>query len=66
MIELCCEIYLHGALDFMFTSCHVRISRERTLYILLNVKELLAQKGCNISSLSDCNGTQCRSVLARK
>ena len=39
---------------------------ESTLYICLNVKELLAQNRRDIGTLSDCNGTRTRNHLVRK
>ena len=39
---------------------------ESTLYICLNVKELLAWKRRDIWSLSDCNGTRTQNHLVRK
>ena len=39
---------------------------ESTLYICLNVKELLAQNKRDIGTLSDCNGTRTRNHLVRK
>ena len=39
---------------------------ESTLYICLNVKELLARNRRDIWSLSDCNGTRTHNHLVRK
>ena len=49
-------------------SCHVMyvFQRESTLYICLNVKELLAPNRRNISSLSDRNGTRTQNHLVHK
>ena len=38
---------------------------ESTLYICLNVKELLARNMHNIWSLTDCNGTRTHNLLVR-
>ena len=58
--------YLYGAFDCMLLSCHVPFQSESTLYIYLNVKELLARNRCDIWSLSDCNGTPIHNPLVRK
>ena len=49
-------------------SCHVRYTfqSESALYSCLNVKELLAPNRRNISSWSDCNGTQTHNLLVCK
>ena len=56
MIELCCECLSSRCiwLCVLFLSCTC-FQSESTLYICLNVKELLAESGCKIWSLSDCN-----------
>ena len=58
--------YLYGALDYVFLSCHERVSGW--IYRYLNVKELLYWNKHNISSLTDsnCNGTQTHYHLIRK
>ena len=49
-------------------SCHVTYAfqNESTLYICLNVKELLTRKCRNIWSLSDCNGIRTNNHLVCK
>ena len=59
------SIYLYGAFDYMFLSCHIYIS-EWTLYSCLKVKELLAWSRCKICSLSECNWTRTHNHLVRK
>ena len=63
--------YLHGYNSFsvsdgMLLSCHVRISREFTLYSCLNVKELLVRNSRDIWRLSDSNGIRIHNQLVRK
>ena len=49
---------LYSAFNSMFLSCLTYACQsESTLQSCLNVKELLAWNGCDISSLSDDNGT---------
>ena len=49
-------------------SCHVTYAfqNESTLYICLNVKELLVRNRRDIWSLSDCNGTRTHNHLVCK
>ena len=48
--------------------CHVKYAfqSESTLYVCLNVKEILARNRRDNWSLSDCNGTQIHNHLVRK
>ena len=52
------------------TACSYHVTcvfqRESTLYISLNVKELLARSRRKIWSLSDCNWTRTQNHLVRK
>ena len=60
------SFYLYGAFDCMFFNITYAFHGESTLYICLNVKELLARNRRDSSSLSDCNGTRTRNHLVRK
>ena len=50
----------------MFLSCQIRFQSESTLYICLNVNELLARRRREIWSLSDCNWIRIHNHLVRK
>ena len=58
--------HLYGAFDFMFLSCHGCVSQWIHTLSCLNVKELLAPRRHEISSLSDCNWTQTQNHLVHK
>ena len=55
---------------FLMAACSYHVTygfqSGSTLYICLNVKELLARNRCNIWSLSNCNGTRTHNHLGRK
>ena len=52
--------------NYVFSSCHIRVSSESTLCNCLNVRELLARNRSDISKLSDRNGTRAHNYLVRK
>ena len=58
--------FLYVAFDCMFLSCPDVFHTESTLYICLNVKELLVRNRRVIWSLSDCNETGTHNQLVRK
>ena len=64
--QFCCYLY---QIDIM-TVCSYHVAyachSESTLYSCLNVKELIAQNGNDIWSLSDCNRTRTDNHLVRK
>ena len=52
------DLCKHPTFDFMFLSCHVRVSEWIHTHSCLNVKELLARSRRKIWSLSDFNRTR--------
>ena len=51
---------------FLLLSCSISVKSDSTLRNCQDIKELLAQNGCDIWKLSDCNGTRTQSHLFRK
>ena len=64
MIELCCE-YLSVRGIWLYVLIMLP-TNESTLYIYLNVKELLAQNRHHIWSLNECKRTRTHNHLVRK
>ena len=58
--------YLYGVFDCIFLSVTYAFQSESTLYICLNVKELLASNRGDIWRLSDCNSTRTHNHFLRQ
>ena len=66
MIELCSEYLFVWRIGLNVLTCTYTFRGESTLYVFLNVKEVLAQNTRDVSSLSVSNGTLTHNQLLRK